>query len=136
MQNIIKVALLCLTITVVSIKSQMLFAEESVKHLDLPDLTSMQEAKTVFAETTEELKTKQKFDASELHDIHIITYSLEKAIAYFAENTEGDQQTAAKEMAEVVELVHIGSENDRAAEAEVYLQEYFNLASKFSEALD
>ncbi len=65
----------------------------------------------------------------------MITYSLEKAVAYFADNTQGEQQAAANKIAEVVELVHIGSENNRAAETKSYLEEYFTLANTFSSTL-
>ena len=112
--------------------ANLLASEKSVKHLDLPDVTSLEEAKQVFSETTLELQEKNKLDETELHEIHMITYSLEKAVAYFAENMQGDQQAAAKNMAEVVELVHIGSENNRASETEGHLKEYFKLAKEFS----
>jgi len=38
-------------------------------------------------------------------------------------------------MTEVVELIHLGSENNRAAETKVYLEAYFKLASAFSKGL-
>jgi hypothetical protein len=110
-------------------------SEKPVQHLQLPDVTSYEEAKQVFSEITRELRKKHKLDEAELHEIHMTTYSLEKAVAYFAENMKGDQQAAAKNIAEVVELVHIGSENNRASETEVYLKEYFKLAEKFSGGL-
>jgi len=72
-------------------------------------------------------------DAKELNEIHMTTYSLEKAIAYFAENTNGDQQVEAEKMAEVVELIHLASETDRADEAGVYLEDYSKRASAFIE---
>jgi hypothetical protein len=63
--------------------------------------------------TSEQLRTKTTLDALELHEIHIITYSLEKAVAFFAENLSGARQETAKEMALVVEEVHLNSENNR-----------------------
>ena len=66
---------------------------------------------------------------------HVITYSLEKAVAYFSKNMEGDQQVSAKEIAELVELIHLSAENNRASETEVYLQEYFELANTYREGL-
>ena len=71
----------------------------AVKHIDLPDITSYEEAKEVFNQTTSELRKKNKLDETELQEVHIITYSLEKAVAYFSKNMEGDQQVSAKEIA-------------------------------------
>tara|TARA_B100000900_G_C19936740_1_gene455881 strand:+ start:100 stop:465 length:366 start_codon:yes stop_codon:yes gene_type:complete len=109
--------------------------EEVVQHMNLPDITSYEEAKAVFNQTTAELREKNKLDETELHDIHMITYSLEKAVAYFFTNMKEDQQVSAKEIAKLVELIHVSAENDRAAETEVYLQEYFKLATAYSEGL-
>ncbi len=108
---------------------------EAVKHRKLPDITSYEEAKAVFNQTTAELRGKNKLDETELHEIHMITYSLEKAIAYFSMNIKGDQQVSAKEIAKLVELVHVSAENYRAAETEAYLQKYFKLANAYSEGL-
>ena len=110
-------------------------ADKPTQHLQLPDVTSLAEAKTVFLETTSILQSKQELDAKELNKIHITTYSLEKAIAYFVENMNGDQQIEAKKMADVVELIHLASETNRADEARVYLQDYANRASNFTEKL-
>ena len=110
--------------------------EQPVQHLIVDDITSYQEAKQVFADTTADIKTKTKFDAADLHDIHMITYSLEKAIAYFVENMEGEQQAAAEKMAAVVELVHLSSENNRNIEIQVYLEDYFKRAEAFSVELN
>lgn len=109
--------------------------EKSVKHITLPDLTSLEEAKQVFSETTSKLQTKKKLDAVELDDIHQITYSLEKALEYLVDNVEGEQQKVTQEMADLVELVHIASENNRASETARHLKEYFNIAESFSEEL-
>ena len=110
-------------------------AEKPVQHLVLPDVETLAEAKQVFADTTAQIKTKTKLDAAELHDIHMITYSLEKAIAYFADNMTGEKQKAAQKMAQVVELVHLGSENNRQVETKIYLEEYFKLAQSFTASL-
>jgi len=110
--------------------------EQPVQHLIVDDITSYQEAKQVFADTTADIKTKTKFDAADLHDIHMITYSLEKAIAYFVETMEGEQKAAAENMAAVVELVHLSSENDRKIEIQVYLEDYFKRAEAFSAGLN
>lgn len=111
-------------------------AEQPVQHRIVADITNYDEAKQVFANTTAEIKTKTKLDAAELHDIHMITYSLEKAIAYFVDNMQGDQQAQAEKMAEVVELVHLASENNRTAEIQVYLEDYFKRAEAFTVGLN
>ena len=108
---------------------------EAVKHMNLPDITSYEEAKAVFTQTTAQLRGKDKLDETELHEIHMITYSLEKAIAYFSMNMKDDQQVSAKEIAKLVELVHVSAENYSAAETEMYLQKYFELANAYAEGL-
>ena len=109
-------------------------SKEAIKHVNLPDITSYQEAKEVFNQTTTELRQKDKYDETELREIHLITYSLEKAIAYFLENMEHDQQASAKKLAELVELIHIGSENNRATETKVHLKAYFQIADTYSKS--
>ena len=103
--------------------------------MNLPEITSYEKAKEVFNQTTAELREKNKLDETELHEIHMITYSLEKAIAYFSMNMKDDQQVSAKEIAKLVELVHVSAENYRGTETEVYLQEYFELADPYLEGL-
>jgi len=71
-------------------------SDKPIQHVQLPDVTSLEEAMTVFSETTLELQDKTELSATQLHEIHIITYSLEKAVAYFAENMKGEQQVTAK----------------------------------------
>lgn len=110
-------------------------AEKPIQHRIVPDITSAAEAKSVFTDTTEQLLSKKTLDQSELHDIHMITYSLEKAVAYYVDTTQGDKQKAAQKMAEVVELIHLGSENNRKIETEIYLQEYSKLAEAFDKQL-
>ena len=110
-------------------------ADKPIQHLEVADMTSFEEAKSVYLETTAILLSKKELNAQELNEIHITTYSLEKAIAYFVENMSGDQQDQAEEMAEVVELIHLSSENDRADEARVYLEDYSKRASAFTEKL-
>lgn len=136
-KNVVFAALLvaCIASTLSFYAGHAFASDKPVQHLQLPDVTSLSEAKQVFEDTTAELQSKHKLDANELGQIHITTYSLEKAVAYFADNTQGDQQVRAKKMAEVVELVHIASENNRADEARTYLQEYSNLAAAFAETL-
>lgn len=109
--------------------------DKPVKHLHVADVTSMEEAKRVFQATTAQLKTKTKLDEAELSDIHFITYSLEKAVAYFSENLEGETQKLAKDVAEVVESIHIASENGRRTPAKQHLDDYFTLAEALSSGL-
>lgn len=99
-----------------------------VQHLKIADVTSFDAAKKIFIEKTAEIKSKTKLDPMELQQIHFITYSLEKAVAYFAENLKGDQQKLAMKIAEVVENVHLASENNRKSETVKNLSEYYKLA--------
>ena len=110
-------------------------SEKAVQHLKVADITSMDEAKKVFAETNTQLKSKKKLDAVELHEIHMITYSTEKAVAYFAENLNGSQQKDAKNLAVVLEEVHIASENNRSEETNQKLAQYFKQADALSSGL-
>jgi len=106
--------------------------EKPIQHLNLPDITSRERAITVMDSTTTLLKTKTKLDAKELNEIHIITYSLEKAVAYFATNTAGEQKQTAERIAEVVEEVHLNSENNRAEKTKLALDEYYELEEGFN----
>ena len=65
----------------------------------------------------------------------MITYSLEKAVAFFAKNLGGARQLTAQEMAVVVEEVHISSENNRKEDTKAALDQYFNLFKSFSKDL-
>jgi len=110
-------------------------AEKPIQHLKLPDITTEEQATAVMKATTLKLKAKKKLDATEMHEIHIITYSLEKAIAYFVENTKDDQQVTSKKMAVVVEEVHLSSENNRKEETRKALDHYFKLAKSFTKGM-
>lgn len=105
--------------------------EKPVQHLKLADVTSMAEAKKVFIESGFAMSQKHKLDSSELQEIHIITYSLEKGVAYFVENLSGEQKTLAEEMAVVVENIHLNSENNRKEETQKELAKYFEMANTF-----
>lgn len=105
--------------------------EKPVQHLKIAEVTSMKDAKKIFIEKTSEIKSKKKLDQLELQQIHIITYSLEKSVAYFVENLKGERQELAKEIAVVVEDIHISSENSRQEMTETHLNKYFDLAEKF-----
>ena len=59
--------------------------EKPIQHLKLEDIATESSAVEVMQSTTEQLRAKTNLDALELHEIHMITYSLEKAVAFFAE---------------------------------------------------
>ena len=110
-------------------------SDKPIQHLKLKDITSLDEAKKVFKETNAKIKSKTKLDAVELGEIHIITYSLEKAIAFFAENLSGKAQETAKEMAVLVEEIHLASENNRKEDSQKNIAKYFALVDGFAAAL-
>lgn len=105
--------------------------EKPVEHLKILDVTSMEEAKNIFIEKTSEIESKEKLTPSELQEIHFITYSLEKSVAYFAENLEGKKQVLAKEMTVVVEEIHLSSEKNQQEKTQEHLKKYFDLADEF-----
>ena len=111
-------------------------AAKPVQHLKLAKLKSKDEAVKVFNETTAQIKSKSKLDATELHEIHMITYSLEKAITYFADNFTGEQQEVAKKLAVIIEEVHLASESNKSDECKKHLDEYFALATPFASNLN
>ena len=107
-------------------------AEKPIQHLKLEDIATGSSAAEVMKSTTEQLRAKTKLDALELHEIHMITYSLEKAVAFFAENLSGARQVTAQEMAVVVEEIHLSSENNRKEDTKAALDQYFALLEAFT----
>ncbi len=105
--------------------------EKPTQHLKIPDVTSMEEAKAIFLTKTLEIKAKKNIGLKEASEIHIITYTLEKSVAYFAENLVGEKEYLAKQMAVVVENIHISSESNQLEKLQKYLKEYFDLADQF-----
>lgn len=103
-----------------------------MKHLIVPDVTTLADAQKIFLERTAEITGKTKLDNAEMHEIHMSTYHLEKAVAYFAENSEGARKEAAEKIAVVVEEVHLASENFKAEETKEHLAELGKLAEPFS----
>jgi hypothetical protein len=101
--------------------------QKPVQHLQLPDITTQSEAWDVLQATSQELRNRQQLDASELNEIHMITYSLEKAIAYFATQSEPTLAKQAQAMAIVVEDLHLHSENNRKEASQAALNRYFKL---------
>lgn len=105
--------------------------QKPVQHLQLPDITTQSEAWDVLQATSQELRNRQQLDASELNEIHMITYSLEKAIAYFATQSEPTLAKQAQAMAIVVEDLHLHSENNRKESSQAALNRYFKLYKVF-----
>ena len=62
----------------------------------------------------------------------MITYSKEKAVAFFAENLSGALQVIAQEMAVVVEEIHLSSENNLEDATKAALDQYFALFESFT----
>jgi hypothetical protein len=110
-------------------------AEKPIQHLKLEDIATKSKAVEVMKATTEKLRSKSRLDALELHEIHMITYSLEKAVAFFAENLSGARQETAQKMAVVVEEVHLNSENNRKEASKAALEQYFALFESFTKGL-
>ncbi|GAA5217362.1 DUF6746 family protein [Corallincola platygyrae] len=104
--------------------------EKPIQHLKLEDVASMDSAQQIFEQKTAELQAMKQLDPAELQQIHIITYSLEKSVAYLADNTSGDEQRLAHEIAVVVEDIHLDSENNRQTETKKHLDRYFSLAQQ------
>ena len=107
--------------------------QKPVQHLQLPDITTQAEAWDVLQATSQQLRNRQQLDASELNDIHMITYSLEKAIAYFATQSEPTLAKQAQAMAIVVEDLHLHSENNRKEASQAALNHYFKAMNPFVE---
>jgi PP-loop superfamily ATP-utilizing enzyme len=104
--------------------------EEPVQHIEIADLTSMEEAEKIFIEKTAEIRGNTELNEAQLQLIHILTYTLEKSVEYFTENLEGEEQLLAKEIAVVVEDIHLSSEKNRKEATRQHLDEYFELADK------
>ena len=109
--------------------------EKPIQHLKLEDIATESSAVEVMQSTTEQLRAKTNLDALELHEIHMITYSLEKAVAFFAENLSGPRQETAQKIAVIVEEIHLSSENNRKEDTKAALDQYFNLFKSFSKDL-
>jgi hypothetical protein len=106
--------------------------EKPIQHLRIADIISMEEAKKTFIDKTSEMRNKKTLNAEELHQIHMLTYPLEKSVAYFVENlTDNKRQKLAQEIAVIVEDIHLDSENNRKEKTQQHLTEYFILAKDF-----
>ena len=105
--------------------------EKPTQHLKVADVNSMEVAKEIFLDKTVEIRNKKTLNLEEVSQIHIISYTLEKSVAYFAVNLKGEKQKLAKEIAVVVEDIHIASESNKLEKLKKHLNEYFDLADKF-----
>ena len=105
--------------------------EKPTQHLQVADVNSMEEAKVIFLDKTVEIRNKKPLNLEAASQIHIITYTLEKSVAYFAENLEGEKQDQAKQIAVVVEDIHLASESNRLDDLQKHLDKYFDLVDKF-----
>ena len=108
---------------------------ERIKHLEVPEVTNADDAKKIFLERTAEITGKKALDTQELHEIHMATYHLETAVAYYAENLKGKKKKAAEKIAVVVEEVHLSSEGFKPEEAKKHIAEFAKLAEAFSAGL-
>lgn len=105
--------------------------EKPTQHLQIAEVTSMEEAKEIFIDKTVEIRNKKTLNLEEVSQIHIITYTLEKSVAYFVDNLKGEKQEIAKQIAVVVEDIHIASESNRLDDLQKHLDKYFDLVDKF-----
>lgn len=110
--------------------------EMPVKHIEVAEILTLEEAKAVFFQDTNKLKAKKTLDNAELQEIHIITYTLEQSVAFFIENLNDDAQILANEIAVVVEDIHLDSENNRASKTRSHLANYLKMADRLSTYLD
>lgn len=108
---------------------------ERIKHLEVPEVTNADDAKKIFLERTAEITSKKALNTQELHEIHMATYHLETAVAYYAEHLKGKKKKAAEKIAVVVEEVHLSSEGFNAEEAKKRIAEFAKLAEAFSAGL-
>jgi hypothetical protein len=106
-------------------------SDAPIQHLQLEEITSAEEAATVFAKEVAFIQDQKELTPGAMHAIHMSTYSLEKAVAYYAENLEDVQQELAGEIAAVVEEIHLASENNRAEETEKHVRKLASLVEDF-----
>ena len=106
-------------------------SQKPVQHRKLPDIVTQSEAWDVLQTTSQRLRNQKQLNASELNEIHIITYSLEKAISYFATQSDSRIAQRAQAMATVVEDLHLNSENNRKEASQAASKNYFQLYEDF-----
>ncbi|WP_339340182.1 DUF6746 family protein [uncultured Oceanicoccus sp.] len=106
--------------------------EQSIRHLKVDEIESIEVAIKKFYESTAAIKNKKLLNSSELHEIHVITYTLEKSIQFFINNLSGESQVLAENAAIIVENIHIASENNRRQSTVENMREYFQLADQLA----
>ena len=97
--------------------------EKPIQHLKLENILSLEEATTVFSKEVAFITGKEELTAGVLHEIHMSTYSLEKAVAFFMENSQGEEKSLAEEIAVIVEEIHLASENNRAEDTRGFIDQ-------------
>ena len=102
--------------------------EKPIQHLKLENILSLEEATTVFTKEVAFITGKEELTAGVLHEIHMSTYSLEKAVAFFVENSQGEEKSLAEEIAVVVEEIHLASENNRSNDTRGFIDQLEKLA--------
>ena len=107
--------------------------ENPIQHLKLEDITSLDVAIKTFNETTKKIKSRSALSPKDMAEIHVITYSLEKAVAYFVKNLEGEGKKVAKKIAIVVEEIHLASENNKKEKCQKSLSQYNKLVNSFTQ---
>ena len=102
--------------------------DKPIQHLKLENILSLEEATTVFTKEVAFITANEELTAGILHEIHMSTYSLEKAVAYFVENSQGEVKILADQIAVVVEEIHLASENNRADDTRGFIDQLEKLA--------
>jgi hypothetical protein len=99
-------------------------AAETAGHFKPKASETLEQAVTNFTEGNQQLETllAGELDAKRLYEIHQLTYTLEVALAKIIEE--------AKELAEVLEEVHVATEKNDAATATSKGSEYLDTARK------
>ncbi|NVK12082.1 MAG: hypothetical protein HWD83_08775 [Gammaproteobacteria bacterium] len=128
MQKLINSVLGLFWAIVLMFSPSLALGDDAVRHLELEEVTSFEVAEDIFSADTERLKAISELNPATLHDIHFITYSLETAVAFFVNNSHSEESAYYQELAEVVEEIHIASENGRAEETRDHLDRYFAMA--------
>ncbi len=116
---------------IASVQAKGFSKDKPIQHLKVSSVNSMAEARKIFLEKAFEINSKQKLDEAELQQIHIVTYTLEKSVAFFVENLTDESQELTKELAVIVEKIHLNSENNRKDDTKKQLTKFFELANMF-----
>lgn len=104
------------------------YEEKPIQHLNLKNILSVEEATTVFTKEVAFITGREELTAAALHEIHMSTYSLEKAVAYFVENSQGEEMSLAEQIAVVVEDIHLASEKNRADDIRGFINQLEKLS--------